>query len=298
VDPVSVAIVVKDRSLRQQVAGAFDSAPPAWGVSFYEGAPADADVVVVDDSQSSGVVFDPRCPERLIPEVQAHLDRSLRAAAPSRAVAVTGLPGTGVSSIAIHLASSWAARFETCYVDLDRSWSCAHRLGLGDEVVSWAEAEPSSEGLRLASVPIERGLRALVAPLTPAEVRIDNLVDSARSEWQRLVVDLPFRAREPSLTDRLDAMILVLAPCLPHAHRVAQILPQFGTVPVVIVTNRLGRGGETTRAQIESVIGRKVGLELPCYPGLRDAEGKQRLAPLRWSRWGRGVSRLSRALDR
>jgi hypothetical protein len=30
---------------------------------------------------------------------------------------------------------------------------------------------------------------------------------------------------------------------------------------------------------------------------LRDAEGKQRLASLRWSRWGHAVSRLSRVLD-
>jgi hypothetical protein len=151
--------------------------------------------------------------------------------------------------------------------------------------------------LRVASVPIERGLRALVAPLTPVEVRIDNLVESARSEWQRLVLDLPLRESEPSLMDRLDAVVVVLTPCLPHAHRVAQILPQIGTAPVVIVTNRLGRGGETTRAQLESVIGRKVGLELPCYPGLRDAEGKQRLASVRWSRWGHAVGRLSRSLD-
>jgi hypothetical protein len=296
VGPVSVAIVVKDPSLRQQVAGAFDLAPRAWGVRFYDAVPPDADVVVVDDPHGGGVLFDPRCPERLIPEVQARLDRSLRAA-PCRAVAVTGLPGTGVSSIAMHLASSWAVRFETCYVDLDRSWSCAHRLGLGDEVVTWASAGASSEGLRLASVPIERRLRALVAPLTPVKVRIDALVENAGSEWQRLVVDLPLREREESLMDRLDAVIVVLAPCLPHAHRVAHILPEIGMAPVVIVTNRLGRGGETTRAQIESVIGRRVGLELPCYPGLRDAEGKQRLAPLRWSRWGYAMSRLSRALD-
>ncbi|HEX3327543.1 MAG TPA: hypothetical protein VHV50_11150, partial [Actinomycetota bacterium] len=61
---------------------------------------------------------------------------------------------------------------------------------------------------------------------------------------------------------------------------------------------RLGRGGETTRRQIEEIVGRKVALELPCCPGLRDAEGKQRLVALRWSRWGQAVIRLGRALER
>jgi hypothetical protein len=76
------------------------------------------------------------------------------------------------------------------------------------------------------------------------------------------------------------------------------MLSQLAGTSAVVVTNRLGPGGETTRPQIESVIGRKVGLELPCWPGLRDAEGERRIGSLRWSRWGLALGRLARALDR
>jgi hypothetical protein len=99
------------------------------------------------------------------------------------------------------------------------------------------------------------------------------------------------------LLDYVDAVVIVMSPCLPHAHRVARMLTELDRVPTVIISNRLGRGGETTRSQIESIIGRKLGLELPCWPGLRDAEGERRLGSVRWSRWGFGLQRLARALD-
>jgi hypothetical protein len=301
--------------VRAAVAQAFDAAPATWAVSFCDVVPPDADVVVfaepVDAMASEfqsdlaapnqprfdGVVFEPARPERLVPAIQARLDRSVPAA-PCRVVAVTGIAGTGVSSIAMHLALSWAARFETCFVDLDRTWTCADRLGLGAEVVTWGSAATSDEALRLAAVPIEGGLRALVAPRAAVDFSGDALVQRARSRFQQLVVDLPYRHLGSDRIASVDATIVVMTPCLPHAHRVARMLTEVDADRLLVVTNRLGRGGETTRRQIEAIVGRRVALELPCCPGLRDAEGKQRLVPLRWSRWGHAVMRLGRALER
>ncbi|MDP9235549.1 MAG: hypothetical protein M3P01_13510 [Actinomycetota bacterium] len=312
----TVAIVATDPSLRAAVAQAFDSAPATWAVSFCDVAPPEADVVVFAEPQagamaselqadraasnqprSAGVMFESSRPERLVPAIQARLDRLVPVAS-CRVVAVTGIAGSGVSSIAMHLALSWAARFGTCFVDLDRTWTCADRLGLGAEVVTWDSATESAEALRLASVPIEGGLRALVAPRTAVDFSGDALVQRARSQFQQLVVDLPYHHLASDRIAPVDATIVVMAPCLPHAYRVARILTEIDADRVLVVTNRLGRGGETTRRQIEAIVGRKVALELPCCPGLRDAEGKQRLVPLKWSRWGHAVMRLGRALER
>jgi Flp pilus assembly CpaE family ATPase len=295
--PATVAVVVSDPSLREKVARAFDAAPQAWAVSFWDAAPPSADVVVLDDpSAGSGVVFDPSRPERLVDEVQARLDNS-RQAALFRAVAVTGMAGAGVTTLALHLASTWAARFETCFLDLDQSWGCAPRLGLGDEVITWSGADESPEALRLAAVPVEPRLRALVAPRAPVKTRRTLLVERTRTEFERLVIDVPTQHRDREVMASLDVVVVVMFPCLPHAHRVARMLPEIKADRTIIVTNRLGPGGETTRRQLEAILGRKVGLELPCCPGMRDAEGSRRLASLRWSRWGYGVKRLARALD-
>jgi CO dehydrogenase nickel-insertion accessory protein CooC1 len=122
-------------------------------------------------------------------------------------------------------------------------------------------------------------------------------VTRARAEFERLVIDLPARRLDREVTASLDAVIVVMAPCLPHAHRVAQMRTQIAAERVVVATNRLGPGGETTRGQLEAILGCKIGLELPCCPRLRDAEGSRRLASLRWSRWGYALKRLARALD-
>jgi Flp pilus assembly CpaE family ATPase len=296
-DPATVAVVVSDPSLREEVARAFDSAPQAWAVSFWDAPPSSADVVVFDDpSAGSGVVFDPRRPDELVGAVQTRLDESRRPPS-SRVVGVTGVAGAGVTTLALHLASTWAVRSDTCFLDLDQSWGCAPRLGLGDETITWNGADRSSEALKLASLPLQPRLRVLVAPHAPVETRCASLVTRARAEFERLVIDVPVRHRDPEVTASVDAVIVVLAPCLPHAHRAARMLTQIDAERVVVVTNRLGPGGETTRQQLEAILGRKVSLELPCCPSLRDAEGSRRLASLRWSRWGYGVKRLARALD-
>jgi CO dehydrogenase nickel-insertion accessory protein CooC1 len=111
------------------------------------------------------------------------------------------------------------------------------------------------------------------------------------------VLDVPYRHWEPEIAASLDSVVVVMSPCVPHAHRTGRILQDVAVDRVAVVTNRLGRGGETARGQIESILGRKIAVELPTFPGLRDAEGRQQLAPLTWSRWGRTLARLARALE-
>jgi hypothetical protein len=295
----TVALVINDPALRLMVARAFDDAPQSWRVRFCERPPVDADVVVAEPSNGDGhdVAFDPAHPERLIPEITARLRRSLQET-PCKAVAVTGIAGAGVTSIAMHLASIWGRGSTTGFVDLDRSWSCAPRLGLGSEVVTWAAAAGfSPDALRLSSVPVAPGVRALVAPLGDTDVQVGTLVERACSVFQRLVLDVPFGSWDPDMERSVDAVLVVMSPSLPHAHRVARILKEVEMERVAVITNRLGRGGETTRGEIEAIIGCRLTLELPTFPGLRDAEGNERLASLFWSRWGRGLSRLARAVE-
>jgi hypothetical protein len=64
----------------------------------------------------------------------------------------------------------------------------------------------------------------------------------------------------------------------------------------LLVSNRCGPGGETTRAELQAIIGRRVALELPCAPSLRDAEDDGRLLTSRLSPWVRRVDRLAGTL--
>jgi hypothetical protein len=132
-------------------------------------------VVFDDDPGGKGVIFDLARPDRLIADIRAHLDGA-SPSAPCRTVAVTGMPGAGVTSIAVHLASIWGRGSETCFVDLDRSWSCAPRLALGDEVVTWAMRSKRLDGAGSLSIPLAPGVRALVAPLGDSSVLAATVV--------------------------------------------------------------------------------------------------------------------------
>jgi hypothetical protein len=67
--------------------------------------------------------------------------------------------------------------------------------------------------------------------------------------------------------------------------------------PWAVVTNKLGPGGETTRAELQELLGgRPIAIELPCCPALRDAEDDARLLASDRHRWRRAVKRLAAAL--
>ena len=76
------------------------------------------------------------------------------------------------------------------------------------------------------------------------------------------------------------------------------MLAEVDAERVLVVTNRLGRGGENERA-LNSRRSLAASWLSSCRAvRIADAEGKQRLISLQWSRWGHAVVRLTRALDR
>jgi hypothetical protein len=294
----TIAIVSQDPAARLLLAKAFDHAPEGWAVAFCDSPPPDADVVVVDHPGVAveAVVFDAAHPQWLIPEIQKRLQGAPTEAS-STAVVVTGIRGSGVTSVALHLALLYGRRFDACFLDFDGLWSCADRLGLEEDVRTWDSVGDSPNELSLAALPVASGLRALVAPRGRGEADGGQLLDRVLTQFERIVVDLPYTETHSDVLRRADAAIVVMSPTVPHARRVERILAEVILDRIVVVTNRLGAGGETTRREIEAVLDRKVTLELPCCPRLRDAEGRARFATLEWSRWGRRLARLQRALE-
>ena len=291
-----VAVVSRDERVRVAAARACDEAPATWEISLHETPPAQADVVVFgpDVERTGGVAFDPAAPERLVDDVaRAALARR------SKVVAVTGAGGgTGVTSVALHLARAMTSFGTTCFLDLDVRWGAADRLGLsGPELLSWIAAEPGPEGLRRASVPVAGGFRALLAPRGGAPEVPEDLVARASEAFERVVVDVPTGPLVEDAVTRAGAAVLVVSPTPPGARRAAEILAFLPEVRWAVVTNRVGPGGETTNLELRRILGCPITIALPCSPGLRDAEDDGRLVTSAWSRWRHAVDRLAALLE-
>jgi hypothetical protein len=290
-------VVSREESVRLKAARAFDAAPASWQVQLHESPPDDADVVVTgpDMDAPSGIAFDPDHPEDL-------LDRVLRAAAPTAGgsgVVVTGSGGgAGVTTVALHLSSEAASRgAEVLYADLDLSWGAPSRLGLSPDVRTWADVGDTPPSLQLAAVPVPGRFRALFSPGSAVSAVPVDLVTRAVGEFRHVVVDAPSLSPVPELMSSIRTGVLVVSPTAPAARRAREVLESYPECRWAIVSNRTGPGGETTRSGLERILDRKVALELPCTPALRDAEDGCRLLAHRWSRWARGISRLWRALE-
>ena len=289
---LKVAVISRDAAVRAAIAECFDRAPQAWDVGLFEERPAEADVVVrgPDVSTDADVVFDPAHPESLLAEIRA------LSSATSKIVVITGAGrGTGVTSAALHLARGLAAFRETCFVDLDVTWSGARdRLGLGSRTtMTWADAGESADGSRLAALPMPGGFRALLAPVgaTPPA----DLLQRAAASFERVVVDLP--AGEPDDVLGEAAAVLLLVPPTPSGLARAAHLLRRPEVPWAVVISRTGHGGEVRRMEAEEILGRKATIELPCTPALRDAEDRGGLLRGPWTRYNRRVAQLAAGLD-
>jgi hypothetical protein len=291
-DGMRVAVVSRDPGIREQAAKAFDAAPISWSVTVHEGVPDDADVVVVGsdvDGPPDAIVFDPAAPHRVV--------RDITARAQHRGIVVTSPGGgTGVTTLAVHLASELARRGSACLVDLDTKWGAAARLGVPEDVKTWADVDDSQESLLLSAIPCF-GFRALFAPRSSTPAAAKRVVRRAAAAFDRVVFDTPN-------TDLLDAAlrsariaVLVLAPTVPNARRARAMIETHPSMRWAIVANRLGPGSETTSGELQQVMGRSIAIELPCTPGLRDAEDDARLLASRVSRWSRRVARLAVALE-
>lgn len=287
-----VAIVARDPAARTSAAAAFQGAPSHWSVTLHED-PVAADVIVCEPGMGcdGAVVFDPASPERTLADVARRLVPTVHVQV------VTGAGGgVGATTLALHLSAAAAAVRSTCFVDLDTTWGAAARFGLERaEVKTWADAGTEEEDLRLAALPLRGGFRALLAPAGRSIP--GDLLPRVGAIFDGLVVDAPVGALASALVSA-TAVVVVVAATRPGVKRAGEVLERIGDLPTAIVLNRAWGGGAVTANQASDLLGRRVAVELPATPSLRDAEDEGHVLEGPWSRYTRRVGTLARALER
>jgi hypothetical protein len=286
---LQIAVVSDDPDIRLEAARAFDEAPASWSVTLHTTVPDDADIVVLGpDARGEGIPFDPSKPNRLIDEI-----KTLTAERDDAVIAVTAASGgVGTTSLALHLAAALAPELAVGFVEL--APGAGARLGLTPgEHLTWAELDDSVDSRARCFIPVAPGFRALLAPFDGDDPGL--ALKRARGAFDLLIVDTPPEYASETFSEA-DAGVVVMAPTAPQAQRVVAALQELPDTDLAVVTNRTGPGGETTRTQLSSLLGRPIALELPCCAALRDAEDEGRLVSLKWTRYGRAVVRLANTL--
>jgi MinD-like ATPase involved in chromosome partitioning or flagellar assembly len=199
--------------------------------------------------------------------------------------------GTGVTSVALHLAAAAAQSRRVCLIDLDLTWGIEWRLGF-DDIRRWRPGDDVME----ASIPVMGGFR-VVAPDVGTSEAVEDLIERAVRAFDVVVADAPEGIALDATLARSSVGVLVVHATIPGARRAAAFCAQRHGIRWAVVANRLGGGGETTIERLARISGRRIALELPCTPSLRDAEDKGRLLPRGWSRWSRRIDSLARALQ-
>ena len=242
--------------------------------------------VLGSDVQGCGIVFDPQRPERVLEEISA------RTATSNLFVVTSTGGGTGLTTVALHLAAAAADGGRTCCLETAPG-GMALRLGLPDASPTWAAAVEQDSAIDRAAVPVPGGYRVLLAPPEGGS-EAPGLALRAASTFEIVVAEAP--AGSPSI-GAARAAVLIVPPTIPGAARARAVLDASPGTRWAIVTNRLGPGGETTRAALEKILERRVALELPTCAALRDAEDTGRLITSPLHGWWRGIRRLWRALE-
>jgi hypothetical protein len=291
---LKVGVVTRDEDMRLHVARAFDHAPAAWSVTLHDSVPGDVDVVVFgpDVEANGGIVFDPFRPGDVVGAIAAEVES--RGSAPTVVTSAGG--GTGVTTLALHLATASAQGANTCLVEAEALSGAALRLGFEQGFYkTWAGLEANESPID-AALPVSGGFRILLAPQAWAGEELRTALRAARAAFDAVIVDVPFSCPWPLVPGEPFTGIVVMTPTVPSAHRTRAFLEVHCDGSWTVVANRVGAGGETTRVELQGILERKIALELPCTPGLRDAEDEGRLLRPGVSRYARNVARLARAL--
>ena len=284
---VAIELVSKDPAVRAAASRAFTAAPAGWSISLLETPSGTADVVVDETGEGGSVCFDRARPGDALAEVERLLAHRRSAGS---AVLVAGAGGgVGTTTLALHLAGSWGPG--TCYADL--AGGAARRLGLPADARTWL---PAGDDCPEAALPVAGGYRVLCAPV-PCPPPSQFPLASARSSFERLVLDAGTGRGLDPLLDAVRVGILVTTPTRPGAESARAVVEAFPSTRWAVVTNRVGPGGQIMRRGLEAILGRRLTLELPCCPALRDAEDEGRLLTGAWHRWTRAVGRLARVVD-
>lgn len=272
-----VAIVCPEPELRMTAVKAFDRAPLDWDLRLVSEPTTDADVLVSVGVDAPGALtMDPSEPEGIVNEI-------LQVSSKPDVIFVVGSSGgCGATSVALHLAAALARMKRVNVVDLHPEGGAALRLGLTSDQI------PLEDGPLV--LPVAGGFRLAFGP----EGSSDGCLEIAKAAADKVVVDAP---RElVAEFDPRARIVLVMTPTLPSVRKGARLLEQHPELTWVPLTNRTGPGSETTRVDIERLLGRRLALELPCSPGLRDAEDGLRLLTSPLSPWRMAIQRLAAAL--
>lgn len=270
-----VSLVAGDLDRRLAMVRALDHAPRDWIVALDARPPDDVDVVVTDDTIDipGAVRFDPATD--IIDRIAA------RARTKQGIIVVTSASGgTGVTSVALHLAVAFAAIGRaTGIVDAAPDQGIRQRLGM----------PPIDDEQDGRVVPVPGGFRVFEG---------GRALERAEEMCRRVVVDAPAGTFTELRADAEERVILIVSPSPQGARRARALAERWPDRRWHPIVNRLGRGGETTIAQLSRILDRPVLAELPCCPALRDAEDDDRLLTRPWTRWSRAIGRLAAGIDR
>lgn len=233
-------------------------------------------VVGTEPGPSIDVVFDPSQPGHVVAAVKDAL-----ATKGVTLLVTSACGGAGVTTLAIHLAAALSTRERACYVDLDPHLGGAARLGMPPDVCTF---DPAAE---LLTVPHAGGFRGLFAPTEP-----ESALAAATEAFATCVVDMPPHRTDEVILASASIVVVVVPPTLPGVARTRDFLARYDGDGWLLVANRTGPGGETTRSTLERELGRRFDLMLPCSALLRDREDGGALLTTSFSRWKRGFDRL------
>lgn len=276
-----VAIVCPDQELQMAAARAFDAAPGDWELGLHPEPIEEADVLVAVGCEVPGAVpMDLSRPGDALAEIARRSSRR-------RLIAVVGASGgCGATSVLLHLAAARARRERTAAVELGRGPEALARLGVDADGLPPDRPDPFV-------LPVPGGFR-LVSSRTGA-IDAEAAIEMAFEGAACVLVGLPHEDLAGWQPPLFRALI-VMTPSRPSARKAAALMGERPDLPWVPVTNRVGPGSEMTRVDIERILDRRVALELPCSPGLRDAEDDLKLLTSPLSPWRMRIQRLSEAL--